>query len=75
MEFIGYKSGHFPFKLTHSACMSLQSFLKESKMHAAATLIKTYMFPIYEKFVVFFSNLCNASNLLGMRFFQLNFFF
>ena len=54
MEFIGYKSGHFPFKLTHSACMSLQSFLKESKMHAAATLIKTYMFPIYEKFVVFF---------------------
>ena len=54
MEFIGYKSGHFPFKLTHSACMSLQSFLKVSKMHAAATLIKTYMFPIYEKFVVFF---------------------
>ena len=54
MEFIGYKSGHFPFKLTHSACMSLQSFLKESKMHAAATLIKTYIFPIYEKFVVFF---------------------
>ena len=54
MEFIGYKSGHFPFKLTHSAGMSLQSFLKESKMHAAATLIKTYMFPIYEKFVVFF---------------------
>ena len=54
--------------------MSLQSFLKESKMHAAATLIKTYMFPIYEKFVVFFSNLCNTSNLLGMWFFQLNFF-